>query len=149
MRKIERIIVHCSGTITDVKVESIKRYWRVKKRWKNPGYHVIVDGQGLTHILLSFDKIANGSRGFNSTAIHICYIGGIKDGKECDTRTLPQMIALEAIIKSLHLAYPDAEIVGHRDLSEDKNHDGVITADEWMKTCPAFDVKQFLKDIEL
>lgn len=149
MRKIERIVFHATGTIRKVKVESILDYWKREKKWKNPGYHILVDQYGLVHLLLPFTNISNGARGFNSTAIHIAYIGGISAKREKDTRTLPQKIALEAIVKILHQVYPDAEILGHRDLSEDKNKDGTIDADEWMKTCPVFSVKQFLKDIRL
>lgn len=38
-------------------------------------------------------------------------------------------------------------IVGHRDLSPDKNGDGIITSNEWVKLCPSFDVTKWLNDI--
>ena len=42
--------------------------------------------------------------------------------------------------------YPDATILGHRDLSPDKDGDGVIETSEWVKHCPSFDVKEWLKN---
>jgi hypothetical protein len=35
--------------------------------------------------------------------------------------------------------FPDAEILGHRDLSKDLDGDGIIQPDEWTKICPRFD----------
>jgi N-acetylmuramoyl-L-alanine amidase len=37
-----------------------------------------------------------------------------------------------------------SRIVGHRDLSPDLNHDGVIESREWIKQCPSFDVAAWL-----
>jgi N-acetyl-anhydromuramyl-L-alanine amidase AmpD len=58
-----------------------------------------------------------------------------------DTRTLAQRQTLELFVRELHQLYPNAKIVGHRDLSPDLNKDGVISPNEWTKMCPCFDVK--------
>jgi N-acetylmuramoyl-L-alanine amidase len=47
---------------------------------------------------------------------------------------------------SLLEKYPNATILGHRDLSPDKNGDGVIERSEWVKHCPSFDVREWLKN---
>ncbi len=44
--------------------------------------------------------------------------------------------------------FPDAKILGHRDVSEDKNRDGIISPNEWMKACPSFSVNEWLKEIK-
>jgi hypothetical protein len=36
-------------------------------------------------------------------------------------------------------------IKGHRDYSPDLNGDGQITRNEWVKTCPGFEVPAFIK----
>ena len=69
--------------------------------------------------------------------IAICYEGGLDaNGKPADTRTEAQNITLEELLKSLCTDYPDAEILGHRDLP------GV------RKECPCFDTKKWLEDIK-
>jgi len=51
----------------------------------------------------------------------------------------------------LELASPNLlgniPIVGHRDLSPDKDGNGIITPDEWVKLCPSFDVASWLNEI--
>lgn len=81
--------------------------------------------------------------GFNKESVGICYEGGIDaKGKPADTRTAAQKGAIIALLRELVVLYPDSEIVGHRDLSPDKNGDGVITSNEWIKQCPCFDAKK-------
>ena len=76
-------------------------------------------------------------RHYNAHSIGICYEGGLDEkGKPADTRTPAQKASLEDLLYSLVLDYPDAEILGHRDLP-------------WVrKSCPCFDVKEWLKEID-
>jgi N-acetyl-anhydromuramyl-L-alanine amidase AmpD len=41
-------------------------------------------------------------------------------------------------VKDYKRKYPNAKVVGHRDLSPDLNGDGKITPNEWVKLCPCF-----------
>ena len=87
------------------------------------------------------DKPSNGVQGYNSTAINVCYIGGVDDkGRAVDNRTTAQKEALRTILKDLHSRYPDAEILGHRDIwgSNPKN---------WHKMCPCFNVKEWWNEV--
>lgn len=59
--------------------------------------------------------------------------------------TPAQFAALKQLLKQLKAGYPAAQILGHRDLSPDKNGDGKISPNEWLKTCPCFDVRAWLK----
>ena len=74
------------------------------------------------------------ARHYNAHSIGICYEGGLDEkGKPADTRTPAQKDSLEDLLYGLSLDYPDAEILGHRDLP-------------WVrKSCPCFDVKEWLK----
>ena len=56
-------------------------------------------------------------------------------GRCKDTRTLAQKVTMEELLQSLCVDYPDAEILGHRDLP------GVH------KECPCFDTRAWLKEI--
>jgi N-acetyl-anhydromuramyl-L-alanine amidase AmpD len=53
------------------------------------------------------------------------------------------MESLVSTVQYLKGLYPSAEVLGHRDLSPDKNNDGKITPDEWLKACPCFDVREW------
>ena len=83
------------------------------------------------------------ARGYNRKSIGVCYEGGLlSDGTPSDTRTLEQRGALVLLLRMLRRCYPQARIVGHRDLSPDLNGDGKISPNEWTKLCPCFDAKE-------
>lgn len=141
MRKIERIFIHCTGGHQTQTVRDIQKEF-ARKGWANPGYHYLIDPGGAIHQLLDDSQVSNGVYGYNSTAINVAYIGGIdKDGKAIDNRTDAQKKALRKIVGILKDKYPDAEVLGHRDISPDKNGNGIIDAWERIKECPCFDVK--------
>lgn len=141
MRKIERIFVHCTASHQTASVNDIKNEFK-RKGWKNPGYHYIVDPGGAIHQLLDDDKVSNGVRGYNQTAINVAYIGGIDaEGKATDNRTEPQKKALAKLLRLLRSRYPDAVILGHRDISPDTNGNGIVDPWERIKECPCFDAK--------
>lgn len=80
-------------------------------------------------------EITNGAKGYNTTARHVVYVGGVAaDGKTpVDTRTPAQRKAMETYVKDFHRRFPDVEIVGHNQLAA--------------KACPSFDVPAWLKSI--
>lgn len=136
MRRIDYIVLHCTGTQPEAKIPSIQRYWREVKGWKSPGYHIIIEANGDYTMLLPFDKVSNGVAGHNAHSIHVCYIGGIdRKGKAMDTRTPEQIKAMTTIVKDLQSKYPTAKVLGHRDFPKVK------------KACPSFDVAAWLKTI--
>jgi N-acetylmuramoyl-L-alanine amidase len=146
-REIKYLVVHCTATQPDASIEGIKRYWREELKWKNPGYHYIIKRNGEIVNILPEDQIANGVAGNNKHSIHISYIGGLsKDGKGVDNRTPAQVRAMFNKLVALSEKYPKATILGHRDFSLDKDGDGVIEAFEWVKFCPGFDVKDWLRN---
>jgi N-acetylmuramoyl-L-alanine amidase len=127
MRNIKYIVVHCTGTDTNVSPSAISNYWRNHLGWKNPGYHYMIDAVGNLTILQKEEKIANGVKGHNRRSVHVSYIGGKKG---LDTRTEEQKKTLKLVIDILKNRYPKAEVKGHCDFR------GVT------KTCPNFDVKK-------
>lgn len=131
MRKIDYIVMHCTATDQSAKVSSIVKYWAERLGWRNPGYHFIIDAEGEVTQLQPLDKASNGVRGYNAHSIHVSYIGG----KDRDDRTHAQMVAQQAIVKGLHGMFPDAKIQGHCDFPKVR------------KSCPRFNVAEWLKDI--
>ena len=154
VRNIKRIFIHCTAGYGGV--ESIKRYWK-SIGWKSVGYHRIIAEDGEVFQLAPYDQVTNGVKYYNSTSIHICYIGGVNKqdvNKAEDTRTDAQKKALLCELdNALNFLsdYQDiskVEILGHRDISPDKNLNGKVDSWERIKECPSFDAKLAYKNIK-
>lgn len=141
MREIKRIFVHCTAGPQTQTVAEIQKYWKTVNKWTSPGYHYIIKPDGEIVPLQPEDKPSNGVAGYNSTSINVCYIGGVdKQGRPVDNRTEAQKASLRKILKELKTRYPDAVIMGHREIwgSSPKN---------WKKMCPCFNAGEEYKDI--
>lgn len=138
MREIKHIVLHCTATPQTATVESIQKYWSEVLGWKSPGYHYIIMPNGALNQLAKESEICNGVAGYNSASIHISYIGGVDaKGTPIDNRTPAQKAAQIKLLKALKVKYPTAIIQGHRDFPNVK------------KACPSFDVKSWLKSVNL
>lgn len=146
MRQINWIVLHCTAGSAQQKTSDIIAYWKQKLKWTRYGYHYLISADGTVENLTPIEKPSNGVKGYNENSIHVCYKGGW-NGK--DTRTPAQERAMMGIVRTLKATFPNAKIVGHRDLSPDLNGDGRITPNEWVKLCPCFDVAEWLKQIGL
>ena len=147
MRKIKRIFVHCTASSQSWTLADLRMEFK-HKGWKNPGYHYVVDKDGVVHNMLHVSRVSNGVKGYNSTSINVAYIGGIdSNGKAIDNRTTKQKIALRAILSELKEKFPNAEIMGHRDISPDTNHNGIVDSWERIKECPCFNAREEYCDI--
>ena len=145
MRNIKRIFIHCSAGYGGI--DSIKRHWK-SLGWKSVGYHRIIEENGDVHSLAPYSSVTNGVKYYNSSSIHICYIGGVERhnvSKAKDSRTEDQKRALICEIDNVlnflsdHQDISDIQILGHRDISPDKNLNGKVDSWERIKECPSFD----------
>jgi N-acetylmuramoyl-L-alanine amidase len=136
MRNITHIVIHCTATGQDAKVDAIKRYWKEILGWKQVGYHHIIEASGKDVQLLSIAHPSNGVKGHNASIINLCYIGGVdKLGKPIDNRTPAQKETLLKLIKSYKKMFPNAIVQGHKDFPN------------VAKACPCFDAKLEYKNI--
>lgn len=141
MRTITRIIVHCSASIAgvDLYAEDIRAYHcnPVKqggRGWHHPGYHYVVRLDGTVEPLLDESLVANGVKGFNQTAIHVCYIGGLdKKGRPANTMTEAQYASMRRLLTDLLKKYPAATLHGHNEFAA--------------KACPCFKVNEVFKKL--
>lgn len=149
MRQIERIFVHCTASYQATTTEQSLRDEFKAKGWKAPGYHYVIKTDGNIIRMLPEEKVANGVAGYNKTALHVAWIGGIdrQHPKGIDNRTEAQRVALFDLVAKLKMRYPQAEILGHRDISPDTNHNGVVDPWERIKACPCFDAKVEYKEL--
>ena len=145
-REIKMFVVHCSATkeykpFNFKEIESMHKRVFKKIGGCSCGYHflILLDGTIVQTKALQF--MGQHVKGFNTSSVGICYIGGLSaQGKAKDTRTSAQKQSMEKLLKQLKEMFPKAIIKGHRDLSPDKNKNGKIEKNEWLKDCPCFDV---------
>ena len=149
MRRIDRIFVHCTASHQLTTTEASLRAEFKRKGWKHPGYHYVIKTDGNIIQMQDETEVANGVAGYNKHAIHVAWIGGIdtEHPKGIDNRTDAQKLALFDLLTKLKLKYKTATIMGHRDISPDLNHNGIVDPWERIKECPAFDAMVEYMDI--
>lgn len=147
MRNIDSIIVHCSATKAgqDFTAADID-CWHRERGFNGIGYHYVVRLDGKLEKGRDVSLAGAHCKGWNERSVGICYIGGLDaNGRPADTRTNAQKRVLYQIIMDLQREYNILQVLGHRDTSPDLNGDGVIEPYEYVKVCPCFDVKEFLR----
>ena len=147
MRNIDSIIVHCSATKAgqDFTAADID-CWHRERGFNGIGYHYVIRLDGKLEKGRDVALAGAHCKGWNEQSIGICYIGGLdENGRPADTRTNAQKRVLYQIIMDLQREYNILQVLGHRDTSPDLNGDGVIEPYEYVKACPCFDVKEFLR----
>lgn len=145
-KKTTYIVVHCSATppTMNIGADTI-RLWHKEKGWSDIGYHLVIRRDGSIDPGRELKTIGAHVAGYNAVSVGVCLIGGVDaHNKPEDNFTPEQYKALKNVLRLLRADYPKALIVGHRDLSPDKNGDGTISPDEWLKACPSFDVTEFV-----
>jgi N-acetylmuramoyl-L-alanine amidase len=134
-RKIRRLVFHCTATRQTATVSAIQKYWREKRKWTAPGYHIIIKPDGSWTLLQDFNRISNGVANINSTTINVSYIGGIDSkGNAFDNRTDAQKEVLEVIWRAFKHKLPNITFHGHYEFQN--------------KSCPSFNVQRWIKSLE-
>ena len=136
MRKINKIIIHCSATQEGRHLDAAEiNRWHLKRGWKGIGYHYVVLLDGTIEYGRSIYDPGAHVKNHNKDSIGICYIGGVEsergsNGKWIakDTRTPEQKESLLLLIKTLKKMHPTATIHGHNEFAN--------------KSCPCFDANK-------
>lgn len=137
MRKIDKIIFHCSATPEgrDVKIDEIRR-WHTSsiakggRGWKDIGYHYVIHLDGSVHKGRPEAQVGAHTKGQNANSIGVCYVGGLdKNGRPKDTRTAPQKETMLRMVEDFKRRFPGVHVYGHRDFAE--------------KACPCFDAMRY------
>lgn len=134
IRSVDFIVVHCSATseTADIGADEI-RGWHLKRGWLDIGYHWVIKRDGSAEPGRSENTPGAHARGFNHISLGICLVGGVEsDNKTPEANfTHAQWETLEEIIRSIKVDWPDAKVVGHRDLPN------------VAKACPSFDAPEW------
>lgn len=130
------IIIHCSGNDAGSKLrcKDIDRYHR-SLGWNGCGYHYVIPTDGELEVGRPEEIMGAHCKNHNRHSIGVCYIGGLRNNKPSDTRTMEQKAMLRALLEELHKAYPNAIIVGHHDLNP-------------KKSCPCFNAVREYSDLQ-
>lgn len=127
------IVIHCSATRCDREypVEQMLRDHKARG-FRTIGYHFYIRRDGTVTRHRGLLEVGAHARPFNRCSIGICYEGGLnEEGQPADTRTTAQKVQLWELLQKLHRLFPQAQIVGHRDLPGVK------------KACPCFDCGEY------
>ena len=138
MRRIDLIIIHCTASRPDqhISMEQLDKMHQARG-WKCCGYHYYITRDGQLHFGRPEEMVGAHARHYNAHSIGICYEGGLDErGRSADTRTPAQRAALIALLRSLKVDYPNARILGHRDLPNVH------------KDCPCFDAIAEYQDLQ-
>ena len=148
MGVLKRLVIHCTATEAGREVTKAEIFqWHlhpppIGNGWSVVGYSEMIHLNGEIEKLRDYNEdnlvegweITNGVYGYNSSSRHIVYVGGLRNGRSYDTRTIEQMASLEYYVKLFRLVHPECEIVGHNDLNPNKD-------------CPCFNVKNWLMSL--
>ena len=118
-REIKLLVIHCSATRCNVPftVEQL-RQCHLQRGFKDIGYHFYITRDGELHHCRPISEPGAHVRGFNRHSIGIRYEGGLdENGCPADTRTQAQRFALLDLLTILRHQYPEAQILGHYQLS--------------------------------
>lgn len=153
-RSVNLIVIHCSATpngkpfaVADIDrmhaERGFKRDPQALAASNSPdlhsvGYHYVIELDGAVRFGRGIDEIGAHAQGHNAHSIGICMIG-------TDKFMPAQWRSLRDLVDRLSNHLPcRPTVTGHRDLSPDKDGDGVVEPHEWLKTCPGFSVRDWL-----
>lgn len=133
--QVRYIVVHCSASQPKAKVDaSVIERWHRERGFLMIGYHYVILRDGVVQYGRKLDQPGAHAEGFNNKSIGICLVGGINEKGEPENNfTHEQFVALKGLIAGNRVVFPNAEVLGHRDLPGVK------------KACPSFDVREWLK----
>lgn len=145
------ITIHCSATKPkdNYSLSRLSHDHIMKNGWSDIGYHFYITTDGNLYPCRPLNRNGAHVRGHNTDNIGICMEGGLDNdtGKPSDTFTYHQKLAAKNLIIEMQDKYgiENEFVKGHRDWSPDLNGDGTIQANERIKECPCFEVKEWME----
>lgn len=136
---VKYFVLHCSATRCnrDYTVEQLMRDHK-DRGFRTIGYHFYIRRDGTMTQHRKLLEWGAHCIPYNRCSIGICYEGGLDEkGFHADTRTEAQTKRMEELLMNLHVVFPQARIVGDRDLPRTVP-----------KVCPCFDADEVFGWIE-
>lgn len=151
-RATDYLVVHCTATGPqhDIGAVEVDR-WHREQGYKAIGYHHVIRRDGTIERGRPLFSLGAHVKGYNNVSLGVALVGGTDpSGKKAqDNFTAYQYDTLRELLTILRRTFPYAQLLGHRDLSPDKDGDGEVEPEEWLKSCPSFDVRAWAKGVKL
>lgn len=139
--RTDLLVVHVTATppSRDIGAREVDAMHRAKG-WSGIGYHFVIRRNGKIEPGRALSQVGAHVEGWNSVSVGVSMVCGVDEqGRPQDNRTPEQTLALKQLLAELANKFPKAKVCGHRDLSRDKDGDGIIEPHEHIKACPCFD----------
>jgi len=131
----EYIVIHCAATKAsmDIGLTEIRKWHVQDNGWRDVGYHYIIRRNGEVELGRSIRDTGAHAAGYNHKSVGLCMVGGMAEDNSAENNfTAQQWTALLDLVKQLKADYPEADVIGHNEISE--------------KECPSFDVQKWKGD---
>jgi N-acetylmuramoyl-L-alanine amidase len=144
---VRYLVVHCAATppTMDVGAKDIDR-WHRERGFFSIGYHAVIRRDGTIENGRPLDQPGAHARGWNECSLGVCLVGGVKSLPQAEPEanfTPAQMQSLKGLLFAWRSMYPEAVILGHRDLGTDLPG-GHFNRMAVTKACPSFDVRAWI-----
>ncbi len=128
MRKITKIILHCSASDRVDQTAAMMDLWHKARGFKSPsgkhiGYHFFIRPDGTLEHGREIEEVGAHCEGHNSNSIGICLAGLKKFSPN-------QFATLVTLLQTLKGVYPKATVHPHNEFNKNK-------------ACPVYDVSPF------
>ncbi|MHC4295431.1 MAG: N-acetylmuramoyl-L-alanine amidase [Planctomycetota bacterium] len=136
MRAIDMIVVHHSASALTTTAADIARWHSAPKPigrgWRlGTGYHRIIEADGAILDGRKMQHQGAHAKGHNRNSIGICAIGNNTDPNQ--RWTLDQDESLRSLLWFFRRRYPDASMLGHRDVPGASTLCPGVDFAEWMR----------------
>ena len=134
-KSTDYIVIHCAATKAsmDIGLTEIRKWHVQDNGWRDVGYHYIIRRNGEVELGRSIRDTGAHAAGYNHKSVSVCMVGGMAEDNSAENNfTAQQWTALLDLVKQLKSNYPDADVIGHNEISE--------------KECPSFDVQKWKGD---
>ena len=134
-KSTDYIVIHCAATKAsmDIGLTEIRKWHVQDNGWRDVGYHYIIRRNGEVELGRSIRDTGAHAAGYNHKSVSGCMVGGMAEDNSAENNfTAQQWTALLDLVKQLKSNYPDADVIGHNEISE--------------KECPSFNVKKWKED---
>jgi N-acetylmuramoyl-L-alanine amidase len=141
MRRITGVIVHCTATRPDwwlgkrtsEKVAEIRRWHMEDRKWRDIGYHFLIDRDGTVAKGRPIEQDGAHVQGHNRSTIGVSLFGGHGSSETdafADNFTAAQDKALRGLLADLRAKYGNVPVTGHNEYAA--------------KACPGFKLAAWL-----
>jgi N-acetyl-anhydromuramyl-L-alanine amidase AmpD len=139
---VRYLVVHCAATPPDMDIGAKEiDAWHRQRGFECIGYHQVIRRDGRVEAGRPINVQGAHALGFNSISLGVSLVGGCKRGEGGalvaeNNFTPAQFAALAGVLRAWKQMYPNAKVLGHRDLPSESAR---------LKDCPSFDVRSWLE----